>query len=57
MKKIKFCCSIGFPSAIQEDVFEFDDTWSEEEIQDELWNWAEQFLETWFEVEEIDDDE
>ena len=57
MKKIKFYCNIGFPSATQEDVFEFDDTCTEEDIQYELWQWAEQFLEAWTEEEEVDDDE
>ena len=55
MKKIKFCCSIGYPSAMQEDIFEIDDTWTEEDIDFELWQWAEQFLEAW--TEEVDDDE
>lgn len=55
MKKIKFCCSIGYPSAAQEDIIEVDDNWTEEDIEDKLWQWAEQFLEAW--TEEIDEDE
>jgi len=42
-------CGVGYSGATQEEVFEFEDGTSEKEMQDELWDWAEQFLEAWFE--------
>ena len=54
MKKVKFYCSIGYPSAMHEEIFEIDDNWSKEDIEYELWQWAEQFLEAW--IEDADDE-
>ena len=42
-------CGIGYANAMHEEVFEFEDDASEKEMEDELWEWAEQFLEAWFE--------
>lgn len=55
MKKVIFNCGIGFPSAIQSTEVEFNDNYTEEEITEELWNWAQQFLEAW--IEEVDEEE
>lgn len=51
MKKFEFCCN----ATLNSEIFEFNDTWTREEIEQELWNWAEQFLDAW--LEEIDEDE
>lgn len=45
MKKIKFRLSIGYRDAVQEDVFEFDDDITEEELEDELKEWANNYIE------------
>lgn len=42
-------CGIGYSGATHEEVFEFEDGTSEKEMENELWEWAEQFLEAWFE--------
>lgn len=42
-------CGIGYPGATHGEVFIFEDETSEKEMQDELWEWAKQFLEAWFE--------
>ena len=49
MKRIKAHCGIGFAGAVYEEEFEFEDEATEEEISDEINEWAEQFLETWWE--------
>lgn len=55
MKKVVFNCSIGFPNAVHTDEFEFEDDYTEEEIAEELWDWAQQFLDAW--VEEVDEED
>lgn len=42
-------CGVGYPNATHEELFEFEDGTSEKEMENELWEWAEQFLEAWFE--------
>ena len=51
MRKIKAHCGIGYAGVEYEEEFEFDDNVTD----DEIYNWAEQFLETWW--EETDEDE
>ena len=48
-------CGIGFPVAEYEETFCFDDGTTEEQMQDELYEWAEQFLEAWLEDDEEDE--
>ena len=45
-------CGVGYPNATYEELFEFEDGTSEKEMENELWEWAEQFLEAWFVDEE-----
>jgi len=45
-------CGIGFIGAEHEEIFEFDDNTSEEEMNNAVWELAEQFLEAWLEDEE-----
>ncbi len=52
MKKITAHCGIGFCGAEHEEEFEFEDTATEEEIEEELYDWANQFLDVWWNVEE-----
>lgn len=42
-------CGIGFYGAEYEETFYFEDGTTEEQMQDDLYEWAEQFLEAWFE--------
>ena len=57
MKKIHARASFGYTGAYYEDDFEFDDDATEKEIEDEIWDWAEQFVDVDFEEIEGDDDE
>ena len=52
MKKIRAHCGIGFAGATYEEEFEFEDDVTDYEINDEIYDWAEQFLETWWEESE-----
>lgn len=45
-------CSFGSPETIYEEVFEFPDDYTEGEMEQELSEWANQFVEIWF--EEVD---
>ena len=45
-------CGIGFHGAEYEETFYFEDGTTEEQMQAELFEWAEQFLEAWFEDDE-----
>lgn len=49
MKKIRACCSIGYRGAEHKEEFEFEDEVTDDEIDDEIYEWAKQFLETWWE--------
>lgn len=49
-------CSIGYIGCEHEETFYFDDNTTEEQMEQELWEWAEQFLETWFEDDEDDEE-
>lgn len=49
MKKIKAYCGIGFAGETYDEDFEFDDDIPDDEISNEINDWAEQFLETWWE--------
>ena len=42
-------CSFGFEGATYEEEFEFPDHYTEEEMEQELSEWASQFVEMWFE--------
>lgn len=57
MKKIHAVASFGFRGASYEDDFEFDDDATEKEIEDEIWEWAQQFVDVDFEEIEQEDDE
>lgn len=52
MKKIKAHCGIGFVGTVHEEEFEFEDEATEDEIADEINEWAKQFLEVWWEESE-----
>lgn len=49
MKRIIAHCGIGYIGAEHEDEFCFDDNITESEIEDEIYDWANQFLEIWWE--------
>lgn len=51
MKKIKAHCGIGFYEAEYEKDFEFDDDATEDEIGEVINNWANQYLEVWWDYE------
>lgn len=55
MRKIIARCGIGFYQAEHEEEFEFDDSWSDIDIENALYEWAEQFLEVSWEEEEEED--
>lgn len=55
MRKIKAHCGIGYAGAEYKEEFEFDDDTTDDEIENEIYNWAEQFLETWW--EEVEENE
>lgn len=42
-------CGIGFSGVTHTETFEFPDGYTEEEMIKELWEWATQFVEIWFE--------
>ena len=56
MKKIIAHCGLGFCGAEHEDELEFEDDVTEEEINKEVWMWAGQFLDVWWEESEEEDD-
>lgn len=43
------CCGFGFPHATYTEEFEFPDNYTEEEMEKELSEWANQFVEIWWE--------
>ena len=49
-------CSFGFPNATYEEEFEFPDNYTEEEMEKELSEWANQFVEIWFEDDKEDNE-
>ena len=51
MRKIKAQCGIGFVGANYEEEFEFEDDMSDEDIEKEIYEWAQQFLEVCWEEE------
>ena len=51
MRKIKARCGIGFVGENYEDEFEFEDDMSDENIEKEIYEWAQQFLEVCWEGE------
>ena len=51
VKKIKAHCGIGFYEAEYEKDFEFDDDATEDEIGEVINNWANQYLEVWWDYE------
>ena len=48
MKKIIAHCGIGYIGAEHEEEFEFDDNVTEEEILQVIEEWADQFIEVWY---------
>lgn len=57
MRKIKAHCGIGYARATYEEEFEFEDDVTDAEIDREVQEWADQFLEFWWDekVEEQND--
>ena len=54
MRKIKATCGIGFYDDHEEE-FEFPDDYTDDEITQEIWDWAMQFLNAnWEEVNDED---
>lgn len=51
MRKIKAQFGIGFAEANYEEKFEFEDDMSDEDIEKEIYEWAQQTLEIWWEEE------
>lgn len=52
MRKIHAQASFGFCGATHETIFEFEDDVTEEEIDEEVWEWATQFVDICWEEEE-----
>lgn len=52
MKKVHATMGIGFCGAYHKEDFEFEDDTFLEEIEDEIWQWANEFVEVDFEIEE-----
>ena len=48
MRKIKAHCGIGYAGAEHEEEFEFEDDATEDEILEGVKDWAEQYLEFWW---------
>ena len=48
MRKIKAHCGIGYVGAEHEEEFEFEDDATEDEISEAVKEWAEQYLEIWW---------
>ena len=54
MIKVRATASFGFHGCYHEEDFEFPDDISEEDIEDELWDWANQFVALdWHKVKEV----
>lgn len=49
MKRVIAHCGIGYAGAEYKEEFYFEDTVTESEIESELYEWANQFLEVWWE--------
>lgn len=53
MIKVIATCGFGFGEAEREEEFEFTDDYTEREIEKDIWEWAEQFLNvSWERVDE-----
>ena len=53
MIKVIATCGFGFCGAEREEEFEFTDGYTEQEIEEDIWEWAEQFLDVnWKRVDE-----
>ena len=55
MKVINMRASFGFVGAVHEDQMEVPDGYTEEDINEEVWNWAQQFVDTEWEEEVLED--
>lgn len=56
MRKIRFYLSIGFATAKHVEDFEFPDDVSDEEIEEEYQEWADDYIEKeWYDVVDEDD--
>jgi hypothetical protein len=57
MKKVTAKALFGYGNNVcYEEEFEFDDNYTEEEIESTIWDWAEQFLEVDWEITEDDEE-
>ena len=56
MIKVKATCGIGFAGAEHEEEFEFDDGYTEDEMVEEVWEWAQQFLDVNWEIVEEEEE-
>ena len=52
MIKVIATCGIGFHGAEHKEEFEFDDDYTEDEMVEEVWEWAQQFLDVNWEIVE-----
>ena len=52
MKIVHATASFGFATAEHKEDFEFEDDATLEEIENELWEWANTFIDIGFEIEE-----
>lgn len=58
MRRIKATYGIGYVGAEHEEIFEFDDDVTEEEIENEIWDWATSNLDVnWEDESEENEDE
>ena len=55
MKKIIAYCKLGYHGAEIKDELELDDTYTKEDIEEEVYNWAFQFLKIRWEEKESED--
>lgn len=52
MRKVIAHCSIGYTRTVREKTFEFEDGLTEREIADKIYEWANQFLQVWWDDED-----
>lgn len=57
MKKVHATASFGYVGATHEEDFEFEDEYTDDEIEREIWEWAEQYVDVEFEIEEEEERE
>lgn len=53
MRRVKFTLSIGYPGADHEEIVEFDDDTTDEQIEEAYEDWRNNYLDgSWWEVDE-----